>query len=392
MKNKRIIAFIMALALIIGSFASGIFSASAKTQQIILNTEIINTTDGVYDKNWYYFTPEQTGIYTFLSFNRLLNSEAYLFIKEGTTYTQLDYSKTSPNYEYYGQPSANQFCLSHKLEAGKTYYYAAGWNSATNSGSSMTVKLIYEGSEEDVIESLEVACNAELSWYTNGSWEKDGAGEAYFSYNYSKILQNMIVTVNYKNGTRSSTELGGNTVDGYTISFTHNQQNAHWYPKEDERYTGNILTISILNVKMTYDVVINQDALFTVYGSVCSLANGEAISGASISINGAETAVTDAQGEFSFVSAPGTYSAKISGEGIIPRSFTITVYVNSEYNDHRETPIAVACGDWVKDGIINAKDFGYIQKNFSGSKKEAEEKRFEKQINFTAADYEDLKL
>ncbi len=389
MKNKRIIAFALALALIIGSFASGAFSAYAKTQKIILDTEMINTTDGLDDKVWYYFTPEQTGMYTFLSYSRLLNTEAYLFIKEDKEYTQLAYSNRSPNYDYYRQTDKYRFCLSYQLEAGKTYYYAAGWDSDRTKGD-ITAKLIYEGSDEDVIESLEITCDAELTWYTDGSWETDSLGEAYFNYNYSKILQNMIVTLHYKNGTQSSTELGGNTVDGYTLKFTQNQQNAHWYPKEDERYTGNVITVSILNVSEAYNVAINQEALFTVYGSVCDYTDGSALSGATLTINGSETAITDANGNFSFVSSPGVYNAKISGEGIIPRSFRITVYVNAVYNNHTATPIEVICGDWVKDGIINAKDYAYIIKNLPGSKKEAEESKFAKQINFTAAEYEEL--
>jgi len=394
MKNKKAIAFIMSVVLIVCCFASGMFSAFAKTQELVLDTEIINTTDGLNDNNWYYFTPEQTGMYTFLSFSRLLYSEAYLFVKEGKDYTQLAYSNRSPNYSYYGQTDKYRFCLSYQLEAGKTYYYAAGWDSdyISQPGAEMKVKLIYEGSEEDVIQKLEVTCNAELSWYTDGSWETDSNGEAYFNYNYSKILQNMIVTVYYSNGTQSSTDMGGNTVDGYTVKFTQNQAACHWYPKADEKYTQNTLTISILNVSTSYDVVINQDALFTVYGRVCDIAYGDALRGATLSINGSDITTTDAGGSFSFVSAPGVYNARISGEGIIPRSFKITVYVNSESNNHNASPIAVAYGDWVKDGIINAKDFGYIQKTFAGSKKETEESRFAKQINFTSADYNDLVL
>ena len=394
MKNKRIIALITALVLIVGSFAFGLSSASAKTQQIILNTEIINTTDGPEDKNWYFFTPEQTGMYTFLSFNRFLYAEAYLFIKEGKEYTQLAYSNLSPNYEFYGQPNKYQFCLSYQLEAGKTYYYAAGWNSDYSGRTSgdMTVKLIYEGSDSDVVEKLQVACNAELIWYTNGTWEQDSAGEAYFFYDYSKILQNMVVTLYYKNGTTSSTAAGSNTVDGYTIKFTQNQSAVHWYPEEDEKHTKNTITVSILNVSAEYEVKINQDALFTVYGAVCDYSTGEALSGASVTINGYEKATTDSNGEFSFVSSPGVFAAKISGNNIIPRSFTITVEVNSEKNNHKASPIGVVSCDYVGDGIINAKDFGYIQKNFTGSKKENESAKLSGAINFTSKNYEALNV
>ena len=391
MKRKRIVAIILAFVLIFGCFASGLFSASAKTQQIILDTTITNTTDGVDDKNWYYFTPEQTGMYTFLSYNRILYAEAYLFIKDGKEYTQLAYSNISPNWEHYSQPNKYQFCISYQLEAGKTYYYAAGWDSERSSGE-MTVKLIYEGSEEDVIDSIEISCNAELTWYTDGTWETDSNGEAYFSYNYSRILQNMVVKLNYKNGSSSSTELGGNTVDGYTIKFTHNQSTAHWYPREDEKYTGNYITVSILNKSAKYDVVINQDALFTVKVAVCDYVNEEAISGAAVSINGGEDIITDSNGIISFVASPGVYNAKISGNNIISRNIIIAVDVNREKNDHRGEPVGVVASDYVKDGIINAKDFGYILKNFTGSEKQAEENKFAGLINFAAKDYEELVL
>ena len=389
MKIKKLTAFFMAVVITLSCFAFGIFNASAKTQEIILDTEMINTTDGLDDKNWYYYTPSQTGIYTFLSYNRYLYAEAYLFIKEGKNYTQLGYSNESPNYEYYSQPNKYQFCLSYKLEAGKTYYYAAGWDSE-RTGGEMKVKLIYEGSEEDIIDHIGVECNAQLSWYTNGSWERDSQGEAYFYYNYSKIIQNMVVTVYYINGSESKSALGADEVDGYKIKYTQNQDSAHWYPKEDEKYTQNILTVSILDKSAEYNVVINQDALFTVYGSVSDYISNEAVSGAVIRINGSEVAVTDSQGNFSFVSAPGIYNASVSGSNIISREFKITVNVNSEMNNHTANPIGVVTGDYVQDGIINAKDFAYITKTLSGEKQESEAEKFSQQIHFKSENYPNL--
>lgn len=391
MKKKRIIAFVLAAIMTFCSFASGLFSALAKTQALVLNTEITNTTDGLNDKNWYYFTPDQTGMYTFLSYNRYLYAEAYLFELSGKEYTQLGYSNLSPNYQYYSQPNKYQFCLSYQLEAGKTYYYAAGWDSERTSGE-MKVKLVYEGGEEDVIDFLEVSCDAELSWYTDGTWETDSAGEAYFHYNYSRILQNMTVTIHYKNGNTSSAYAGADSIDGYSIKYSNNQAASHWYPKADEKYTGNYITISILNKSAEYDVVINQDALFTVYGSVCDYVSGGAISGAVIRVNNSDVATTDSNGVFSFVSAPGTYNATLSGKNIITRAFKITVNVNSDLNDHRAKPVGVAASDYVSDGIINAKDFGYIQKNFSGEKQTAESMKIKDLINFTTNDYEELAI
>ena len=391
MKKKKAAALILAAVLIVCSFASGLFRASAQTQQLMTDTEITNTTDGLYDKNWYYFTPEQTGMYTFLSFNRLLRAEAYLFEYENKNYNQLAYSNSSPNYEYYGQPNQYQFCISYQLEAGKTYFYAAGWSSDRTSGE-MTVKLIYEGSEEEVIDYLEVESNAELTWYTDGTWETDEAGEAYFKYNYSKILQNMTVYVHYKSGQISSVSSGGDSVDGYTVKYSNNQPEVHWYPKEDERYSGNYITVSILNKSAQYDVKINQNALFNVYGALCDYTTGEAVSGASVIINNSEVAQTDSNGNFSFVYSPGYYNVKISGKNILTRNFGLTVNVNPSQNDHRKTPIGIITCNYVGGDIINAKDFGYIMKNFSGAEREKEEGKFEDSINFTSSDYPQLIL
>ena len=383
MKIKKTLAVILASAVIICSFASAIFSAKAKTQEIILNTEIINTTDGINDKNWYFFTPQQSGMYTFLSYNRYLYAEAYLFEVEGKNYNQLAYSNESPNYEYYSQPNKYQFCLSYNLEAGKTYYYAAGWDSERTSGE-MKVKLIYEG---DTIDYLEVECNAQLTWYTDGKWEKDEQGETYFYYNYSKIIQNMTLKVHYKNGSVSTASAGAATVDGCTINYTQNQSQTHWYPEEDEKYTANLITVSVLNKSVQYNVKINQSALFTYHGAVCDYISKEPVAGASISINGSERAISDENGEFSFASAPGVYRARVTSQTIIPRECTISVDVNSEKNDKTKSPIEVVNCDYVKDGIINAKDYSYIIKNFDSEKAETEGEKIALLINFTAEKY-----
>ena len=383
MKSKKMLAAVLAGVIILCSFAFGLFSAQGKTQQLVLNTEIINTTDGLNDKNWYYFTPEQTGMYTFLSFNRYLYAEAYLFEVEGKNYTQLAYSNESPNWEYYSQPNKYQFCISYQLEAGKTYYYAAGWDSERTSGD-MKVKLIFEG---DTVEKIELECDAELTWYTDGKWETDALGEKYFFYNYSKILQNMTVKVYYKNGGVSTANAAAGSVDGIGISCYQNQSENHWYPAEDEKYSGNYITISVLNKSAEYDVKINQSALFTFKGRVCDYVSKENIGGAVIRINGTEKAATDSNGEFSFAAAPGVYTLTVNGERIIKREYIIAVDVNPENNDKRETPFEVVNSDYVKDGIINAKDFAYIIKELPPDERKEEEEKFKELINFTEKDY-----
>lgn len=393
MKIKKIIAAVLAAAIAVSCFAFGMTSAFAKTQEIKLDIEMSNTIDGLDDKNWYYFTPSQTGVYTFLSFNKILYAEAFLFVKtqkDGVkTYTQLAYSNDSPDYEKYEQPNRYQFCLKYNLVAGNTYYFAAGWDSS-RTNSTMTVKLIYEGDGSDWIDHLTVSCNAELTWYTDGSWERDTEGKSYFYYNYSRIIQNMIVTIFYADGSSSSSALGSDTVDGFDIRYSHTQSVDHWYPEQDERYTGNILTIKVLNKSVDYNVVINQDALLTVSGKVCDYINEEPVSGANISVNGAIVASTSSNGSFSFAYSPGYYTMSVSGENIITRTFNISVDTMEENNDHSAQPIGVVVGDYVKDGIINGKDYAYIQNVLSGDGQKKEEEKFAKQFLFKSDKYPEL--
>ena len=62
-------------------------------------------------------------------------------------------------------------------------------------------------------------------------------------------------------------------------------------------------------------------------------------------------------------------------------------------NDHTSTPIPIIVGDYVKDGIINGKDFAYALHNSSGDTNPDEiTAKFKKQLNFTDKVYDTLQL
>lgn len=70
----------MALAVAAASLAFSL-TASASLQQLILNQQTAAIMSGPYDLEWFYYTPDQSGIYSFLSYN-VPACEAYLFVRE----------------------------------------------------------------------------------------------------------------------------------------------------------------------------------------------------------------------------------------------------------------------------------------------------------------------
>ncbi len=358
MKKAKIIAIIMAVVLALSCLASSL-SVFAKTQTITLDTLVTNTTDGSEDMLWYKYTPEKSGMYSFLSYN-VRKSEAYLFIKEtqsdgSKVYTQLAYSKSSPNYASYGQSNTSQFCLTYHLDAGTTYYFAAGWQTASTTSAEMKVKIICEGYDDNLISKVEASCGANLTWYTDGQWLTDTNGVQYFNYNISKIISNTTVTIYYSDGTVKSVT-GAYEIDGLTISYTHDQINNHWYAASDALYTSNDLTVTILDKSATFNVNIQESELHPIKGKVVDYTTGEPIENAEILINSQTTATTDENGNFAFTSAAGTYTCTITCENSLNNVFGLIVVSQAGANDHTATPYKLLTCDFVDDEVINVKD------------------------------------
>jgi len=389
--KKKVLSIIMTAIVLITAFSVSI-SAPALTRPISLDTPVSYSTNGVGDMVMFTFTPKVSGFYSFLSYN-VYASEAYLYTKKVVDPTtnekrlvQLGFSNYSPDYKKYGQSSPLQFCLTHYLEAGENYTYAAGWTDDVESRT-MNVKLICESYSEEVIESIEVSCPAELSVYTNGSWRTDSSGKQYYYYDYSRIVTNMTVTVHYTNGTTSSVT-GEDIIDGYDIRYLQNQIENHWYPENSPEYTGNILTISILDKSVDYNVKIKNSALYTFKGRVNDMM-GKPVSNAVIINNGNTVATTDANGEFSCPMLPGEYRLTASATHSIPREFKVIISVDNESNDFTSKPIRICTCDYITDGYINAKDYSYMIKNNVGT---SDRNQLKATINYNKNRYVPLSL
>ena len=395
--TKKLTAVFLVAALLVTSLVCGIINAYAMTVTItdsMLGIEIAKTTSGYDDNIWYLYTPSQSGIYTLYGLSsNVLATEAYLLEKiedeNGKKYyNQLAYSNSNPDYSQYDGAAKRQFCLKYHLEKDKTYYYAAGWNNPEQTGRSLAVKFINESYDTAKIVSITPSCSAELSWYTDGSWEKDSQGESYYLYSISKIIQNMALTVQFDDGTVISSNPGDSTVQGYPITYTHNQQEVHWYNSQNELYTANTLRISVLDMTVDYEVVINQSAMFTVSGKVVDDYDSTALSGAQLYIGSNLVATSSDDGTFSFAYPPGTYVLTIKGANILERNLSLTVDTyDLSKNDHRDTPFGVVTIDYVNDGIINGRDYAYIKRKLSSSELDKAKKKFTRYINFTSDDY-----
>lgn len=394
--KKRALAVFMALCVVI-SCLSGTISAYATTRTIQLDVRVTNMLDGSEDMNWYIYTPEVSGTYSFLSYN-VYASEAYLFVKEKDPdtgkkiYTQLEYSNLSPDYKENGQSGILQFCLTYYLEAGVTYYFAAGWSHETtiDKSTSMTVMLRCDAYGEKVIDSIDVSCPATLSAYIDGQWQKDTDGVSYFYYNLSRIMANITITIHYNDGS-TSTVIGKDEIDGYDILFTHTQSVNHWYAQSTPEYTANTLTIKIADASVDFDVPIEISSMYAVKGTVVDT-DGNPVANARIvnSNSNSTLATTDANGKYYFASLTGKYNITVRCDHAVSRNVEMMVGTGQSGNSFE--PIQMVTCDYVDDEIINAKDYAYIVRNLSGSELDEKKEQFSNYINFSQDDYEPVTL
>ncbi len=367
---KKVIAVLLAVVLsftCLVSYEVGF----AKTREIFVTTlgdgkEIADSTDGSGDLIMYKFVPEKSGMYTLLALGPR-KSEAYLFVKEknpdgSKKYTQLAFSNHSPNFEHYGQPHAEVFCLTYHLEAGKTYYYGVGWDSESVTSATLRSKLICEGYDENLIDHIEAECPVSLTWYTDGEWKTDDFNKQYYYYNISKIVANTKITVYYTDGTVKSAT-GVNTFDGMKVFYNHEQHENHWYVKRDENYKSNDLTVRILDKSATINVNIEEGALHPVKGRVVDYVTNEPVGNAQILLNSQPISKTDNNGNFAFTSAPGTYKITIEMDNSINNDFVLTVSTQNQSNDHTATPYKLITCDYVDDEVINTKDSAFVDRS-----------------------------
>ncbi|MGN1124116.1 MAG: hypothetical protein ACI4RR_07205, partial [Eubacterium sp.] len=353
---KKALSMLITAMLILSSLAFT-FSAFGKTQTLILNTKMTETIDGVDDVAQFIFVPDESGTYSFLSYN-VPASEAYLLIREVNSetnqkeYVQLAYSCSDPDYQENGHNS-RQFRLTYHLEKGVTYYFWAGWYLSENrTDGTMTVMLRCDQYDSN-IEKITISCPASLDAYTDGMWMTDLEGSKYYHYNTTRLEANMTVTIHFNDGEQISAT-GQEEINGYRIIYLHSQSTNHWYPQSDENYTENTFTVKVLDKTASMDVPINIGARFAVKGIVTDML-GNPIENAEIRNTQGSVVYTDFNGVFCFYTVPGDYSMTVCSDNSLDRKFRLVVSALADDNDFTSVPIQLCDYEYVKDGIINAK-------------------------------------
>lgn len=392
--NKKFLSLFLAVITILSSLAFCI-SAYGRTIEILnLDSLYAAEIDGADDQVWFTYTPDESGTYSFLSFN-IPASEAYLFIKEknpetgAKEYIQLAYAKRDPNY-LENDHNQLQFCLTYHLEKGVKYYFAAGWLLDSRTDGLMMVKLRCDSYDSTEIDYFTATCSAKLDVYTNGEWKTDSNGERYFYYDPLRVLQNTTVTITYKDGSTASAT-GSYEVDGYRISYSYDQEQNHWYTEKDPRYTGNIVTVKILDKTVDFNVVIVSSPMFSVKLQITDYV-GNPVSGAKLYNNKSFIATSDSNGYIVFSSISGAGVYRITADNALPRTFNMVVAAVTSENDNTDQPIRIVTCDYKNDGIINAKDYAIMMKNLPEADFALKSEEFRSVIHMTASDYPDLTI
>lgn len=391
-RYKKIISILISAVIIFSSLAAG-FSALASSQELILNHKTTAVMNGAYDLEWFHYTPAKSGLYSFLSYN-VPACEAYLFVREtdpetgGKKLVQLAFSNKDPDYKE-NNHNALQFRLTYHLEAGTRYFFAAGWMLPTQTNNQMNVMLRCDAyDDENAIERIEAQCMAEYNVCLDGNWETDATNTKYYRYNTSKMIRNTRVTLHYKNG-KSTTAVGEDIIDGYNILFKDNQYENHWYPENDPRYTGNLVTIQVLDLKTQVSVKVVSGPRYIVQGAIVNM-NNEPVQNAEISIDGSKLAYTDENGIFSFYMSSGLYNLTIKADNAVTRKKQIVIAAIADSNDYRGTPFTLCTCDFVQDDYVNAKDFAFATQKLSGEELEKAKREIKSAINFDKSRYEKL--
>lgn len=377
MKNKKLIATLLCIVVVISSLSFGLSAIAKSNANIELDKIYVDAIEGSDDKIWYTYTPKLSGTYNFINYS-VGKSECYLFTRttnaDGSRqYNQIAYAGPSdPNYKdnesfVFGGATfihnSTSFLLNCHLEKGVTYYFAAGWANSWASDD-MIVRLTNVSYDKEIIESVYATSTATLDEYSNGEW-RDINDSKYYHYNYSRILQNMTVTLKYKDGTTVTAKGNDSTISGYPMTITDNQLNVNWYPQGSGQYVSNALTISVQADQIytyEYDVQIESSAMYSVKGKVVDYSTGESLVGATVSICSANY-TTDSHGQFVFVYPAGVYNLTVSMPNCIERKLQLSISADTDKNDHISTPISIVTGDWVNDNVINAKDYAYCLNN-----------------------------
>lgn len=391
MMKKRILPIFIVMCVLASTLWIAASAFGAVIYPLILD-EMKTTPVDENKECWYSYTPVETGTYSFLSYNGP-RTTGKLFIKELNPDTgkeelvQLVVAQGDKNAAQNGH-NVLQFCLTYELEKGVTYYFCAVWWDLNTTKLDMSVKLRCDSYNTKIIDSIKIECPAYLSSYANGWWRKDSVtGEMYYLYDISRIKTNMKITVNFSNGD-VKTVLGADSIGEYEIRYKHTQSENHWYVQDSSKYSKNILTVSILDVKVDFEVPIVPEK-YAVEGKIVDY-NGNPLKNIKIKTENA-TILTDRDGEFAY-SAGGNHTISVTADNAIGREIPVTVSSKIDINDFSSEPVSLVACDYVNDGIINAKDYSFIIKNFADSELEKQQLQFNECISFTPQDYDAIEL
>ncbi len=396
--KKKVTAFLLSVLVIISCFAFSSFNAYAESKTInILDLDYSIKTNGSEDMALFLFTPDESGTYSLLSYN-VAKSNCYLMTKtvneDGSkVLKQLAFSNGNEKYAEDGQRNQYQFRLTYHLEKGTTYYYYCGWNSENTTSGTMNVRMRCDSYDDNAIDHIELECNVKLQAFSSGNWQKDYNENIFYFYSISRIAANMNVILVYKNGKRVSSGVGNDTVDGHQISYKYDQMTTHWYPENSDEYSGsNTLTVCVVDKTAEFNVPIESVAMYTVSGKVVDYYDNKPIENASITVNGLIVAKTDSQGDFAYAAPSGLYNAQVTAGNAIPRNISYVVETAAGKNDFRNNPVPIVTGDYINDGVINVKDYAYIDKNLTGEQKVYAKNRFKFTYTFTTSVYKPLRI
>lgn len=381
--KKKIISVAVVAAILISSFAFSI-TAYANAQILLLNLTTSAKLSGSEDMAWFIYTPDKSGTYTLRSYN-LPATEAYLFVKERDPETG---QKKMIQLAYHAAKTTDknrQFCLTYHLEAGVTYYYAAGWYLPSREGDSITVKLECDSVDKTNVERIEASCPVTYEIGLNCTLQRDSDGNQYFHYDLSRIIVNTRITVYYEDGT-SVSAMGDELINGNRFTFKDNQYYDHWISTNDNPEHRNTLTIEYLDQSTEIDIPLIGGARYEFKGYVVDFA-GNPVKNAQLTINNSRY-YTNSYGFFSMYIPGGAFDLKISSNTSVDRVIPVIIAANNTDNDYTSAPFKICNCDYVKDGYINAKDFAYICKNLSGDELTAAKNEFEYSINFDKTKYE----
>ena len=385
--KKKLISLFCVLLILLGIFGTTL-NAYALTVPISLDVQTTQSISGAGDKVRFVFTPEASGTYCFKGYSNY-DTEAYLYIREtidgDRVFTQLAYNDDDPDGDT--DHNSKQFKLVHFLEAGTTYYFDAGFYNDNRVSGTIIVKLTCLAYENSTVQSITATCDKHLQYYTNGTWNTDTNGVAYFHYNTAGLISATSVTVNYEDGTSLTSKPGETSINGIEIQFKDNQAVDHWAYFDSSTGTvskNNIFTIKYLDQSYDINIVVDTPPLYTFKGKIVNF-NNESIpaEGAYITYNGSVVTRADSEGNFSFSYPSGLYPMVFTSTNGISRNVSVVV---STQTTTCQTPVAIITSDYDHDGFVNIRDYSLIMEK--GGSKEL----FKSQRGLTSSDYPDLTI